>query len=105
MTGPYFLAIILLVIAQVVALVSGQARFYALCLDITLKQAYVYLFLPLITLVVVRLLLRAGILPDSLSDEVYSISTFVGQLGMLYAVYNLMKGSCNTSLKLQETPA
>lgn len=104
MNGSVSFAITLLAIAQIVALVAGQARFYALCLDITLKNAYFFLFLPIITLVVISFLLMIGILPPSLSDELYAISTFAGQLVMLSAVYKLMKGSCSTSLRLDETP-
>lgn len=105
MNGSILFAVILLAVAQIVAIVAGQARFYALCLDVTLRQAYLFLFLPFITFLIVGLLLNMGILPASLSNEVYSMSTFVGQLGMLYAVYKLMSGSCSTSLKVEETPA
>ena len=101
MNGSVVFAITLVAIAQLVALVAGQARFYALCLDITLKKAYLFLLIPVLTILVVGVLLMVGILPASWSDDVFAISTLVAQLGLLYAVYKLMNGSCATSLKVE----
>lgn len=100
MSAPTVIAVIIVIIAQLVALFAGQARFYALCLDVTLKRAYMFLFLPVITALLVYFLIRIGLLPSSLSDEIFALSSIVGQLGTLYAVYKLMNGSCSASLKV-----
>lgn len=105
MNGLVILTYVLMIIAQIAAIIAGQARFYALCLDISLKKAYLFLFLPLITLLVVGIMLRYGLLPYSWSDELYAMSSFVGQVGMLYAVFKLMTGSCKTTIPGVNAPA
>ena len=91
----------LVAIAQIIAIVAGQARFYALCLDVTLKRAYLFMFLPIFVAIFVQVLLYFKIPMLSLidTDDVWAFSSFIGQVGTLYAVYKLMNNTCSNSIK------
>lgn len=99
MKGSLILSIILSIIANIIAITAGVARFYSLCLDVTLGRGYTIVFLPLITLCLVVMLIRMGILPSEYSDELMGGSALLGQLLLMFAVYRLMTGTCKSEIR------
>ena len=98
------LTIVILIIAQITAFIAGQARFYAMCLNIGLARGYLYLFSPAIAgILTVLILPKLGL--ESLYDEILSLVAIASQLGLLLSVYRLTMGTCSKSIEPVEVEA
>lgn len=98
MAAATILQIFALIVTQIIALIAGQARFYSLCLKVSLKNGYLFLFLPAIVALIVWVLVSMNVIPLSWKDEIMLATTILGQVATLVAIYRLLSGNCGVCL-------
>ena len=91
------LTAVIIIVAQITALIASQARFYAMCLNVGLAKGYLFLFAPLVASILFYVILpRLGL--GSLVDEARSFVILASQLGLLISIYRLSKGNCRNTV-------
>jgi len=88
---------LLVAISHVIGYVSGQAGWYRDCLNVSKSMGYKIVFLPTIVFLIVAVLLGIGILPWSLTDEVYGLATLLSAALVMLAAYRQVRGQCSPS--------
>lgn len=83
-------------LTQIFAQIVGLRNWYSDCLSISRKQALVVVFMPLLIGLVILLLLGIGILPYSLSDEVWTFGGLVATVLLYVATVQQLRGKCDS---------
>jgi hypothetical protein len=94
---------ILMLILNVIMYIAGSARFFALCSGISLKKAYLLVYLPIITFIVGQILIAMKLIPKEYSKDFFAICSLFGQTITFYAIMRLMFGKCDLCLVSKKT--
>lgn len=84
------------ILTQIFAQIVGLRNWYRDCLSISRKQALVVVFMPLLIGLLILFLLGIGIMPLSLSDEVWTVGGLVATALMYVATVQQLRGKCDS---------
>lgn len=90
--------LLVLLVANVAAFLAGQARFYALCLNMSVGTGYLIFLLPIVLSILVLTMVSFEMIPREHMGVMMAIASGLGQLVTLYAAFRLMTGGCYKSL-------
>ena len=97
---PLRLKIVMLIvttICSVISYMSAGAGWYRDCLKVSKTQGYHLVLLPVYIGLVIGLALVAGLLPWSLTEEVWALGSLIGFSVLVYATYKQVRGECTVS--------